>query len=163
VAIKNTRYLVTEPDKDLLAIHQGSLEVDCEGQPQRMFLWGQELAKARKESKRCKNRLKLVYAEIDKEVRENPGEFSLDKVTEKAVEACVLQHPEYQKMQTDLIEAEYSEDILDSFVKSLHERGDMIRGMISLHGQQYWSKPDTQQHKREQQIPEPKVTRRKHD
>lgn len=131
------------PDKKLLEIHENALEKDCTDHPRKVFLWGQELARIRKETKLAKHNLKLMSAQLNRDIRQNPIHFGLEKTTEAAIEATIIGEATYQAAQTDLIDAEYEEEVLEAFVEALRDYKDELRNMVLLHGQQYWSKPDT--------------------
>lgn len=136
--------MTTEPSRDLLAINLNRLEDECKDQPQLMFTWGQELAKARRVSKAAKNRMKLAEVAADKAAREDPfATMGIAKTTEPAIKAYVAGDEEYRQCQQDLIDSEYEEDVLAAFVESLRDRREQLGNEVKLHGQMYWSKPDT--------------------
>ena len=135
---------VSEPDKAALEIHLNKLEVDCQELPQQIYHWGVELAKASKRVKELKNSLKLNYADTASHIRRNPAAYGLDKITEGAIDQCVLRDSTYQHIQNQVIEAEYDEDVLEAFVKGgLADKKSELENMVKLHGQMYWSKPVT--------------------
>ena len=156
------------PDEELLVIHENALEKDCQALPRRTFQWGQKLAQARRRVKEVKNSLKLIFAEIAMDIRNNHLDYGLEKVTEGGIEQTVLLQPSYQSLQSRLVEAEFEEDVLDAFLKSLQDHKKELENMVQLHGQMYWSKPrqdqgQTEQHRRAamDQTTDVKPTRRK--
>jgi hypothetical protein len=130
-----------EPDINVLAIRLDRLEEDCASQPQLVFLWGKELAAAKKRTAEAHNRMKLVAAEIGSEVRANPGRFGLMKVTEDGVKEAVLQTEDYRVAFDEHLVCEEEENILSAFVEALRDRRQMLTNEVSLHGQMYWAKP----------------------
>jgi hypothetical protein len=152
-------------DETVLEIHENKLEKDAATQPQLLFKWGKERALARKNAKVAKNNLKLVEADLGKQVRNSPSEFDVDKVTETSVKEAILTHKLYQKAHEDQIEAEYEADVLDEFVNALTDKSKEIGVMSQLHGQQYWSKPKLsegdQQEQRENVMSETVVKKKK--
>lgn len=143
---------MSEPNKDLLTVHLDRLEDDAKEQPQLMYDWGLELAKAKKKTKQCEKRVKLAKVAADKEAREDPlGTMGLDKTTEPAVKAYVEGNEEVVQCEQDVIDAEYEQDILYAFVESLRDRREEIGNLTKLHGQMYWSKPDGVSQPTEQQ------------
>jgi hypothetical protein len=132
-----------KPDERVLDISLDKLEEDCQRQPQLLFIWGTKLAQVKKDAKVAKNNLKMTAAKLDKEIRADPDSKGLEKITEKAVELCILDQPEYQDAQAILLEAEYEEDVLQAFVSALYDKSGELEKLIKLHGQMYWSKPDT--------------------
>ena len=129
--------------EDLLVVSLDHLEENCAGQSQLMRQWGFEKAKAIRKVKDLKRLLKLRNAEIGREVRNNPGEFGLDRGTDKAIEEISLLDADYQNLQDQVIQAEYEEDLLSAFVESIRDRKDQLRNEVLLFGQMYFSKPNT--------------------
>lgn len=129
------------PPGNLLMIHQDRLEDDCTQQPQLTFVYGQQLADATRKAKLAKNRLKLVEAELSLDARSDPTAYNLSKITEDALKAVVIVHPEYKHAQQALIDAEHEEEVLRAFIYALNDRKEQLGNMTKLHGQMYWSKP----------------------
>lgn len=142
---------MSSPTKDLLAIDLNRLEECCQEQPQLMFLWGTQLAEARKAVKSAKNKVKLRAAKLDSEIRANPTDFGFERPTEKAVEYTITKDTEYQEELKDLIQLEYEEDVLDIFFKTLIDRRGELENLTKLFGQMYWSKPNTVERMSERQ------------
>lgn len=130
-------------DKNVLLINRNSLDEECAHQPQLLFEWGEALARASLRAKEAKNRLKVVEAEIAMDVRSAPQKYGLDKITESSVAATVLLQPQYEAAHKELITAEYEEELLSQMVKALSDRRSELENLVRLHGQMYWSKPDT--------------------
>jgi anthranilate phosphoribosyltransferase len=129
--------------ENVLEIHLDRLEEECQSLPKLLFLWGDKLAQAKRDARNAKNYLKLLAANMAKEIRENPKDFGLEKITEAALEQTVLVQEQYAQALADHSEAEHEEDVLLAFVIALKEKGEQIGNMTKLHGQMYWSKPDT--------------------
>lgn len=132
-----------KPNKDLLKINLNRLEEECAGQSQLMAEWGEILADAKRKSKDLRKALKLLTAQISLNVRRDPAEFGLARATDDSVKEVVTTQDEVQNLQDQVIQAEYEEEILDSFVWSIVDRKAQLENLVKLHGQMYWSKPDT--------------------
>jgi hypothetical protein len=133
------------PDKKLLKIDVNHLDVEAESLPQQAFIWGEEVARARKRVKEITQELKVVAAELDADVRNNPGAHGLVKVTDECVKAAIIRAGTHQSTVMKLHEAEYHLEILEAFFWSLKDKKGMIEAMITLHGQMYFSRPNTSQ------------------
>lgn len=129
--------------KELLDISLDNLETTAAKLPQALFLWGTELAGLRRDVKLQKNKVTILKATLDNQIRSSPQSYALEKITEKGVESCVLSHPEYQEAQKALTDLEYDEDVLQEFVRALSAVKSEITDLATLHGQMYWSKADT--------------------
>ncbi len=133
---------MAKPDKNVLEIRLDHLEEDAALQPQLMFEWGTLLAKARKATKEAKNRMKLVEAKAKQMIRADPEAFSVSKLTEGALEEVLLQRSDYQAAYAEHVQAEYEEDVLDLFVKSIQDRKEQIGNEVKLFVGMYYAKPD---------------------
>jgi chromosome segregation ATPase len=129
-------------DATMLDIHLNHLEDDASELPKFLFEAGTELANARRKTKEAKNALKVLEAELDRQVRADPEKYGLEKITEPGIKAVILDSDDYKVAQTAVLDAEHAEDLLDIMVKALGSKKDMIEVEARLHGQMYWSKPD---------------------
>jgi hypothetical protein len=132
----------TLPTKDLLAISLNNLEENCQSNPQLTFVWGTELAKAKRRVKDLKSLYKVACAELEKRIRQQPQAYDLDKVTDKAVEAVITTDNECRNRLDEQQQAEYEEDILKVFMEAVSDRREELGNLTKLHGQMYWCKPD---------------------
>lgn len=131
------------PDEDLLEINLDRLEDDSRGHPRLTYKYGKALAEARKAVKEAKNSMKLWAAIKKREIRADPSNYGVEKVTVDAVKTVVEEMPDYQRMELEIIDLEFDEDQLDAFMKGAASRDRQIEVLAKLHGQTYWSKPDT--------------------
>lgn len=126
---------------DFLEIDQHALDKEWLSQPKKVFKYAQDLAHARKTLDEAKTELDLAEAELDKTIRNDPGEFGIEKLTEKTVQAAIKEQKEYQAAQKELLEAKHAVDILAAAVNALEHRKRALESLVTLHGQQYFSSP----------------------
>lgn len=125
----------------LLDIDQDSLDEEWMGQSKLYYSHAAQLAEARFQWAEAKTELEVLEAELGSKVREDPGEFGLDKITEKGVESAVLQTREYQKAVTKVNRKKYEVDVLEAAVTALEHRKRALEGLVTLYGLNYWSEP----------------------
>jgi len=89
-------------------------------------------------------------AKLALEIRANPGDFGLDKVTEGTITAAVKDHKKYKKARQKWIDAKANADAttaragkLEQAVKTMEMKKRMLESLITLHGQQYFAGPST--------------------
>jgi hypothetical protein len=82
-----------------------------------------------------------VKAEIDTKIRKNPEKYKLEKVTEGAVTAIILQSEEYKEANEEYLEKCFEYNVSSGAVKSFAQRKDMLELLVRLHGQQYFAGP----------------------
>lgn len=127
--------------EDDLEIDDSMLDVECLGQAKLMMQYTRHEAQCEKDKDKAKEALNLVRAEVDKKVRTNPEKYKLDKVTEGAIIAIILQSAEYKDANEDYLEKCFEYNVASGAVKSFAQRKDMLELLVRLHGQQYFAGP----------------------
>jgi|ADurb_Cas_03_Slu_FD_contig_123_38984_length_8142_multi_4_in_2_out_2_6 hypothetical protein len=124
-----------------IKIDETALDVEWLGQPKLMLRYAQHAAKMRMETDIAKEKLDIMRAELDKEVRMNPDSFDIAKITEATVLAAIISDSRYQKANKAYLEAKYESDIAQSAVRAFDARKDALENLVRLHGQQYFAGP----------------------
>lgn len=122
-------------------IHLDTLDQEWVDHPGMVNVQARAAAKAKRVVKELERELKVAEAELGKQIRLRPGKFKLDKVTEAAVKEIITLHPNIQKLEQAIIDAEYRSDILFASVKSLDKKTSALENLVKLHGQNYFSTP----------------------
>lgn len=122
-------------------IEEDALDLEWLDQPSLMMKYAIAAADARAELDRAKERLDIVVAQLDREIRAKPSKFGIDKVTEAVVEHTILLQPKRQEASNAVIKAKYESDMAYNAVKSIEARKDALENLVRLHGQQYFAGP----------------------
>jgi len=117
------------------------LDVAATMQGELFFKWSQRWVVAREAMDRAKLDLDITENELNIDVRRNPDDYGLDKVTEKLAEAAVKASAKYRKKAEQLIEKRKIAGRLEKAVMAMEQRKRMIEVLITLHGQQYFAGP----------------------
>jgi len=117
------------------------LDEECERQVRLKIAYGKILATQRRERAKKNNELKIVKAEVDKEVRADPTAFGIAKWSEKACENAVLMDKRVQKLIQEDIEAEFWVGVREAEVYALSDRKSMLEKEIDLFLSGYYSTP----------------------
>lgn len=123
-----------EPDKD-------ALDEEWVRQPELYHSYATQLADARMKLEMRKNKLEVVKAELDKEIREDPSEYGIVKVTEGAIAAIIVVNPRYVKALEKVNDGRHAVDILTAAVNALDHKKKALENLVYLHGQNYFSSP----------------------
>lgn len=98
---------------------------------------------------RAKENVDKVKAEIGLDIRANPNEYDLTKVTDASVEACIKTQDKYQKVMEDYFaawekhnQAKYESDVLGGAVKTMEQRKFSLENAIRLMTMQYFDTPN---------------------
>lgn len=127
--------------KEDIKIDETMLDVECLDQPKIMLRWTEEQAELQREEELAKERLDLLKAELDKDIRSDPDKYEMDKVTEGAINNTIILNPEVKAATQTYINARFENNVAKGVVKSMDQRKQMLEGLIRLHGQQYFAGP----------------------
>lgn len=130
-----------ELNYDVLDIDQLHLDKHWVEQPRLYLQHAKLLADARRELDRLKSELELTHAELDKEIRTSPEEYDIEKVSEKAIENCILTQKRYLTANAAVIDAKHAVDVYQAFVSALDHRKRALENLVDLHGQSYFATP----------------------
>ncbi|MCK9570191.1 hypothetical protein M0R72_14700 [Candidatus Pacearchaeota archaeon] len=124
-------------------LHPDPNELDREwvNQPRLRFRYGARLAEARKLLSEAKADMELTTAELELTIRSDPSKFGLDKVTEAAIKATVLQQDEYTNAKKVTIQAQHDVDVLDAAVSAVDHRKKALEDLVALFLAGYFAKP----------------------
>jgi hypothetical protein len=126
-----------------LAIDRDSLDEEWVNQPDLYHTHAVNLADARKALDEEKIELDVVKAELDKEIRESPADFGLEKTTETSIALTIVTQKRYKQQQQKVIDAKHHVDVLAAMVTALDHRKRALENLVDLHGQSYFASPRT--------------------
>jgi altronate dehydratase len=124
-----------------IKIDETALDVEWLDQANLMLKYARHSAEKRKELDEAKERLELVGAELNKEIRNNPTNYGIDKITEALVTAVISTQPEYVEATETLIQAKFESDVAYGAVKAVDARKDALENLVKLLGMQYFAGP----------------------
>lgn len=143
-------------DFDIFEIDLSRLDEEWINQPKMYFEYSEELTAAKEEAARCIARLdvanddrRAVRADLDIRIRKNPDKYLKNiKPTETAITNRIIIHPKYSKAKRHvyevneaLIKANKKVSTFYSAVNAINHRKAALERCVSLHGQNYFSKP----------------------
>lgn len=124
-----------------IEINPEELDVEWLEQPRLMIRYAQIASKAKKEMDMAKERLETVRAELDRDIRSDPGRYALTKITESVVQSTVISQSEYKEAMQDYIDAQYEFNMTKYAVQAMEQRKKALENLVILHGQQYFAGP----------------------
>ncbi|KKN89668.1 hypothetical protein LCGC14_0235140 [marine sediment metagenome] len=129
-----------------LVVHIHALHKDAQNQPSLACDSGELAAELKAVSKRHKLLLDEVKAEADRDIRNNPDEFGLAKVTESAVKSAIDLHPDVQRVVRESIDADLDADKATTLANAFEHRRSMIKNEIQLYLGEYWGDVEVKEH-----------------
>lgn len=125
---------------DDLKIDHDALDVECLRQPELFMRYARLSADASAEADRAKQKLEVVAAELDAEIRLKL-QATETKFREADVESRVITDKRHRDVYSDYIDKKHDAEILAGAVKAFQQRKDMITELIRLGSMSYYATP----------------------
>lgn len=108
--------------------------------PKQYHVWAQKAADAQYAYDQAKAELELTKAELDQDIRNNPGTYGLpEKVTEVRLSNVVILQNEYQLTLSHLNKKKHELDIAHAAVNTLEQRKRQLTVLVELWTKDYYS------------------------
>ena len=127
-------------EKDI-TIDPDALDVEWLSQPRLMLRYAQHLAKVRQRLDEAKQALDIAKAEADKDIRTNPGDYDIEKITEAVVANAILTEKRYKRAYTEYLETKYEVDMAQGAVNAFEHRKAALENLVKLYGMQWFAGP----------------------
>jgi len=126
-------------------IDRSALDEEWAGQSELFYGCAEQLAHARKEYEFKKSQVDLIRAQTALSIRRDPRPPGIPRLTDKIIEQLVAIDPKVRRAGRMAAEARHAVDILQAAVTALEHRKRALEGLVSLHGQSYFSTPRVKQ------------------
>src|SRR5581483_205142 len=128
-----------EDAQKILDIDIHNLHEECAEQPKLFARVCEQLADARRELARVEEELRIVDAELDRDIRLHPEKYGLDKTTEPAIKAVILTHKRHRLAYEKLCDAKHDRDILEGLKDAAAQRKTMLEDDVRLFLANYYA------------------------
>ena len=118
--------------KQGLAVHCDALHEDAREQPRMAEAAGELAAEAKAAAKRAKLRAGEAKAEVELDVRKNPGTYGIEKATDKPVAAAVTVDQRVKDAERAAIDAAAAADKVASTANAYEHRRGVLRDEVKL-------------------------------
>jgi hypothetical protein len=124
-----------------IEIDEDMLDVEFLNQASLFMKYSQHYAQMRRSVDEEKQSLDVVKAEVDRDIRENPANYNIEKVTEGTIQSAILTSKKYKTAYTAYLDAKYESDMAGAAVQAFEQRKVALENLVKLHGQQYFAGP----------------------
>jgi len=135
-------------EKDL-KVDLYSLETQWEIQPELYMKWAKFHAEAISERDRLKEKLELVRSGLSSDIRKNPIKYGLEKVTEAAVNATVVEDQKFVTANHMLIDATENVNVLAGAKEAVIHKKAALENLVKLWLGGYYAKPEISEEAKE--------------
>lgn len=140
---------MSKHDPDFFKPDMNRLDEEWVNQAPLFYEHAVQLADAKAEYERAKANRDLVYAEVYLDVKQNPQNYGVDKVTEEMVKQLVTTDSRYQKAFDKVTRAKHDMDVLQAAVDALDHRKKGLENLVHLHAMNYFASPTAPKQSRE--------------
>lgn len=122
-------------------IDEGALNEEWERQASLYVHYSIKVASAERKRNKAKEKLDVTKAELDRDIRKNPADFGLEKITDTPVANCILTQDEYKEAHEELIETSYELSVLQGVLRAFDHKKKALENLVSLHIAGYSAEP----------------------
>jgi hypothetical protein len=131
-----------QPDlRDQLKIDEMRLIEEWVKQPLLVFDAIDGLGAARRRLDGLKDQLAATQASLSQQIRANPEEYGIEKVTEKAIENVLQTAPELEELQTEMRDARHLVDMYSALSTALEHKKKALENLVTLQNQAWHADP----------------------
>lgn len=123
-----------------------NLEVESERQADLMRKYTKRQARMKSLLKKSQKNLEILEGELAEEYRRNKKEYGIHKDTDQVIFRLIKGDPKYEVQFNEVIRYQYLYDDAKSAVDSIVEKGWMIKEMVKLWLNNYYSTPIVKEH-----------------
>jgi hypothetical protein len=123
-----------------------NLEIESERQAELMRKYTKRQARMKSLLKKSQKNLEILEGELAEEYRRNKKIYGIHKDTDQVIFRLIKGDPKYEIQFNELIRYQYLYDDAKSAVDSIVEKGWMIKEMVKLWLNNYYSTPIVKEH-----------------
>ena len=124
-----------------IEVNEGDLKEEWERQPGLYLHYSFKLASAERTRNKAKERLDVVRAELDRDIRKDPKEYGLEKTTETVIASTILTQDEFTETNETYIDKSYEVSVLQGVVRAFDHKKKALENLVSLHIAGYNAEP----------------------
>ena len=124
-----------------VSIDETALDVEWLQQSNLMYRYAKHQAETKKAMDEAKERLDFIRAKLEMDIRANPENYGLSKVTESAIASTILLQPEYQEASKKYIKAKYENDVAVAAVRAIDQKKTALENLVKLLSVSYFAGP----------------------
>jgi hypothetical protein len=132
-----------------VAVNKDELEIDLEKLSSQYLYWSRFDVEAKEEKEKAEQRLEVIKAQVDSDVRTNPAKFGMDKATETAIRNVVVLSAVVQAAESEVIKATKNARLLTSAISSFDKKASALGHLVDLWKNGYYSSKGVSKEMRE--------------
>jgi len=130
----------SEYDRDVF-IDQDALDKELVNHGELFMKWAERLADAIEERDIKKGEIEIKKAGIGNNIRSEPKDYGLEKVTDKAIDNLIILDKDLQELNKEYYICTKNINVLTAAKEEMHSRRKRIEKLVELWLGKYWSGP----------------------
>lgn len=127
--------------EEILTPDKNSLDKEWIRQPEYMLHYLDEMAASRIKMDAAKENIDEIKASVDSDIRKNPRDYGLEKLTETVIANTLLLQDTVKKAQKQYLEAKEEYYKYSNIVQALEHRKAALENLVKLFGLGYYAQP----------------------
>jgi len=127
--------------KEDLTIDRDNLHEEWMQQASLFMKWAESSVQAQFERDKAKERLDICRANLDGQIRTDPQAFTVEKVTEAAIQSAILLSKEYKEKNNEYLESVRQAKILDAAREAFDHKKKALEKITDLYISGYYATP----------------------
>ena len=115
-----------------LKINKFDLETEWLNQPSLYFHYSKLAIDAKLEVDQAKEDLEFTKADLNLNIRSNPGNYNVEKVTNESVAAAMVCDVEYETRVREYNEARHAYETINAAVRAMEQRKSALENLVRL-------------------------------
>jgi response regulator of citrate/malate metabolism len=128
------------------SVDRYNLELEAERQSDLMRKWTKRQARYKNLLKKSQKALDILEGELSEEYRRNKKTYGIQKDTDQVIFRLIKGDPKYEKQYNEVMKYQVLYDDAKSAVESIVEKGWMIKELVKLWLNNYYSTPIVKEH-----------------
>ena len=125
--------------QNFVEIDENRLDRECIRLPSDYLKAANQSSEAKRDLTEAESELSVVEAELSKAIRAKPEAYGIEKVTEAAISAAILQRKAYKAALEKVHEARYTADMAQNLVWAMEHKKRALTLLVDLHGLGYFA------------------------
>lgn len=132
---------IKTPPKNPLEINKYDLDTETAKQQELYSKWAKKACEARFQYDKAKAAYEVLRAQVELDIRRNPENYSLPKITEDTIKAQITVDQRLIDAWDKVLLLKKEASELDAFATAIHDRKKSIEDLIQLFFRDYFAKP----------------------
>lgn len=130
------------PEEDI-RIDVEALDAECVKLPTLLQKYSDYLTYIEGELESLKDDLETAQNKLSIQIRNDPKEFGLDRITDKAITERTYTHVDVKELRKKVLEAKKKHSQFKGYINCLHRKDAQLKNLVLLHGQNYFVGPSS--------------------